>query len=360
MTQTDRLMTRLLSLPTTSFHEDSVRAVVIQRLRRMRVSFRIDRHGNVIAHLRRGRIHPPLAMVAHMDHPGFMLESAPLARARACVLRVLGGVGGNLVGKRIRFYPAGRVIGTISSIEDKGAGGRAVRVRAKLRTPLSGEMFALWDVPVFRRRNNKIFARTIDDVCGVAVMLEVLKRLRRRAGPVDVYACFTRAEEVGFVGAAGLAKSRILPKKSRVVSIEMSRKIPGRAEQGRGFVVRVGDRAGIFDPRLSRFLIESARRLKSKRASFQYQIAVLDGGVCEASLFNAMGYSASGVALPLGNYHNRTPSGGIGAEFIDGRDLQGLTEFLTEIAQKMDWNENAQAPTRQRFIKQFDRWKKHL
>ena len=60
--------------------------------------------------------------------------------------------------------------------------------------------------------------------------------------PVDVYGVFTRAEEVGLVGARLLAEANTLPKNTLVVSLESSRSLPG-AEIGGGPVIRVGDAA---------------------------------------------------------------------------------------------------------------------
>ncbi len=58
-------------------------------------------------------------------------------------------------------------------------------------------------------------------------------------GKVTVFGLFTRAEEVGFVGAVHLAKAWPLPEGVRFVSLETSAP-RGGAELGKGPVVRVG------------------------------------------------------------------------------------------------------------------------
>jgi len=140
--------------------------------------------------------------------------------------------------------------------------------------------------------------------------------------PVDLYAVFTRAEEVGFVGATALAKGTLLPKSVPVVSIEMSKALPG-AEQGKGYVVRLGDRMTLFDPALTQFLLEVARGM----SEIPFQQRLMDGGACEATAFNALGYRASGVCLPLGNYHNQGPDG-LAPEYIHADDWNGLVKFI--------------------------------
>jgi putative aminopeptidase FrvX len=64
--------------------------------------------------------------------------------------------------------------------------------------------------------------------------------------PASVYGVFTRAEEVGFIGAIQLAKSKQLLQDVTVVSLETSAELPP-AKIGAGPIVRVGDRTSVFD-----------------------------------------------------------------------------------------------------------------
>src|SRR3990167_7000348 len=197
-------------------------------------------------------------------------------------------------------------------------------------------------------------------VRGGAVMWKPPRRPGRPRRPVDLYCCFTRAEEVGFVGAAGLARTNILPRRAKLISIEMSRELPGKADQGKGFVIRAGYRASLFDPGLVGFMIWIARRMQAARKTFQFQTAILDGGTCEATLFNAMGGCAAGVALPLRNYHNQAPDGHIAPECIDMHDLNCLVDFLDELAGQMrNWGQDRRA-LRSRLDRNFRTWRKYL
>ena len=63
----------------------------------------------------------------------------------------------------------------------------------------------------------------------------------------------------------------------------------------------------------------------------------MTGGVCEATAFSMAGYSVTGVAFPLGNYHNATttipdPDGGVAEEYIRVSDYLGGVELLAEAA----------------------------
>ena len=65
----------------------------------------------------------------------------------------------------------------------------------------------------------------------------------------------------------------------------------------------------------------------------------MSGGTCEATAFAMYGYSVTGIAFPLGNYHNATtnlrdPDGGVGAEYIALADFLGGVELIAEAARE--------------------------
>ena len=67
----------------------------------------------------------------------------------------------------------------------------------------------------------------------------------------------------------------------------------------------------------------------------------MDGGACEATAFCASGYRASGVALPLGAYHNAdtAPDGSpcVGPEHVRVDDYRAEVRLLVEIALHPEW-----------------------
>jgi endoglucanase len=139
---------------------------------------------------------------------------------------------------------------------------------------------------------------------------------------------FTRAEEVGFHGAVEVARAGKIPRRSLVVSMEMSRERPW-ARIGNGPVVRVGDRMTIFDPMATYFFCEVARR-----SAIRAQRCLMDGGSTEATAFGGLGYRVGGLCLPLGNYHNIGANRKIRAEFVSVADLEGLLELTVAAARE--------------------------
>ena len=81
----------------------------------------------------------------------------------------------------------------------------------------------------------------------------------------------TRAEEEGFIGAiAASLQPKLLRKTDRVIAIECSAMQP-YAPQGKGAIIRIGDRTSVFNSDLSYFITRQAELLAKKDKSFQYQ-----------------------------------------------------------------------------------------
>ena len=67
-------LARLGGQPAVAYHESGVASVVREILDGIGVEYRIDPPGNILARLPGTNADiPPLAIVAHMDHPGFEL-----------------------------------------------------------------------------------------------------------------------------------------------------------------------------------------------------------------------------------------------------------------------------------------------
>jgi putative aminopeptidase FrvX len=318
-----RLAGRVLSLPTAPYHEQRVRAFVTTYCRRLGLRVEQDRAGNVIAkYSGRGGARPskPLVFVAHMDHPGFEVTGRKQ-------LEFLGGAAKEMfVGGRVRLFGAAGIRRVkIAGVRDaEWPDRKLVELADEAGVPKGS--FGMWDVPGFRVRRGLLRAPAIDDVLGVVVVLAMLTELARKRPAAEVWGVFTRAEEVGFHGAIEIARAGKIPRRSLVISVEMSRQRPW-ARIGEGPVIRVGDRMTIFDGAATWFLQEVARAFSVKE-----QRALMDGGTCEATAFAAHGYRVGGLCLALGNYHNIGPNERARAEYVSVEDLEGLVALAVASA----------------------------
>ena len=170
-------------------------------------------------------------------------------------------------------------------------------------------------------------SRSIDDLLGCAISLEVLRQAASGGWKTNVTVLLHRAEEVGFIGALDLIADRAVPLEDSVISVETSREMPG-ARPGGGPVVRLGDKACLFDGNLTELLDAAAKRVSARGT--QCQRLRLTGGTCEATAYLAAGYEAGGVAIPLVNYHNGWGADAVAPEKVRLSDVAGAVALLRE------------------------------
>ncbi|MEX2578598.1 MAG: M20/M25/M40 family metallo-hydrolase [Verrucomicrobiales bacterium] len=283
------LFRRILSTPTAPFHEYRVAEAIRERLEPLQhVSVDADDYGNLVARYRRGLKKPRLAFGAHMDHPGWVKF-----RGKE---KFLGGVPED----RLDTHP----------VEWFGD-------------------FGMWKLKPFELEDGIVRSRACDDLVGCAAIVAMFMELEAQQTEASVYGIFTRSEEVGFNGAVELAKKWPLPEGVCFVSLETSA-ARGGAEQGKGPVIRVGDRISVFDDAVTAELVDAAAETKISR-----QRALLDGGSCEATAMNLHGVPAAGISIVLGNYHNCPPEKGIAEEFVSLADAKDLVKLITATTIRM-------------------------
>ena len=321
-------LAELAAIPTASFHESLVATYVAEYLRGIGIPFSVDRHGNLIATYRKGTSNRPIALVAHLDHPA--IEISEVSSPTTATATLLGGVPATCFDRVVPLSlvtATGRRAGSIVGREINPENGRVQSLHLQHEGELSVGDWGVFDLLAYGQDGNAIAMRAADDLAGVAAALEAFREIVRTAMPGIVYGVFTRAEEVGLVGAALVAADRRLPLETIVISLECSRALPG-AELGLGPVIRVGDRSGSFHPDGESLLLAALDALPGRAIQRQ----LMSGGTCEATAFIRAGYRATGVALPLGNYHNVGPNNVISPEHIDVRDFLGEIDLLVAAA----------------------------
>lgn len=283
------LFRKVLSTPTAPFHEYEVDRVIHELLAPLaHVRLQSDHFGNIIARYQRGRKRPRLVFGAHMDHPGW-----------------------------VKFRGKDEFLG---GVPEERLNGHPVE--------WFGD-FGMWELKPFELKEGLIHSRACDDLVGCAAIIALLMELEAREVETTVYGLFTRAEEVGFVGAVEMAKRWPLPEGVCFVSLETSAP-RGGVTQGKGPVIRVGDRMSVFNDNVTAELVDAA-----KEAKLPHQRALLDGGSCEATALNLFGIPSAGISVLLGNYHNCPPVSGIAEEFISLDDAKNLVKLITATTIRM-------------------------
>jgi endoglucanase len=339
----------LAACPTAPCHEHHVRACVLERLAGLpHVATHLDEFGNLhVQYEHRSAGREPFRLVAHMDHPGFIVHR----HGGGEELHFAGGVDEKyFVGKKIVFHhghdhrPLGRA--TITGIDFSGE-----TKKVALEGPIPpGATFATWALPPARCTKRLFLSPACDDLAQVATMLALLRRVALAEAPASVHALFTRAEEIGFAGAFGSLKGaeRLAP--MITLSLETS-KARGFARVDAGPIVRVGDRLSTFDSTTTHWLETAFRDLQKARPATAYQRLLMGGGACEASVFWRAGLPTGALCVALNNYHNMGPGTALRAESISLRDWQGLYDLLYFLATEARSRQAADEVVAARFLR---------
>jgi endoglucanase len=367
----EQWLLELTDLPTAAGREGRVLAwIAAWAAGRRNLTLTRDRAGNVFITQRRQEqrgSRAPLFITAHLDHPGFVVDAV---RGTEIELEFRGSVHDP--------YFENATIEIVSSVDDRAARSERGRTTARQMTlarivkldakakpfkrviaRADGDATAVQpgdvarfsfetDKPVPRIEDGILHTYACDDLAAVAAALSAMDLLRMRAGMSHVGLLFTRAEEVGFVGALAACKARSIPKRARLICLENSRSF-AESPIGDGPIVRVGDRMSVFEPSLTNDIALLMTEHQKKHPRFRWQRKLMPGGTCEATAFSTYGYRSTCLCLPLGNYHNmididQVQAGQrpalIGPEFISVADFHGLVELLVLCA------EGLESPTR--------------
>ena len=307
----------ILAQPTAPFHEDAVRAEILIQLAQI-PSVHVEQHdfGNVIARYEGCSGNAEYAFAAHMDHPGYVFKTT--------------GSTGREENERARPPQSSSlspVPPVVSSREGGGwefLGGVPESYREKKPPTRDFGAFAMWELPACEVRDGRIHSRACDDLIGCVAILALFHDLDRTKAMPSVYGLFTRAEEVGFIGAIHLAKTGLVPKDVTIVSLECSsQKSPGAGKMGDGPIVRVGDKTSIFDDAATAALVKAATD-----ARLPHQRCLMNGGTCEATAYQLYGYRTAALCVALGNYHNCGPNETIAPEFVASDDVAGMITLM--------------------------------
>lgn len=337
------VLAEMLALPTASFVEDAVCAYVRRICAKLSgVTLTVDRWGNLLVrYSRQPQAKRPPVFTAHMDHPGFIaLEMWKSSQLRAAFR---GWVEPEYFpGTPVRFWDGAKwVKGRVHKISKqtrlRGVVGRSARpeeVLIDMSAPVPANSPGMWDLPEARLRGGNVHARGCDDIAGCAAMVALLQRLSRQRVRGAAYCLFTRAEEVGFIGAIGAAKSGTIPRGLPIVAIETSRALTPEMI-GAGPVLRVGDKASVFTPEVTAFCGRMAQLHAAKHKGFRFQRKLMDGGTCESTAYYAYGYPTTGVCLALGNYHNmNVQTKRIEPEYVSLSDWEMMVDWFETIVRE--------------------------
>ncbi len=307
------LLKELSNTPGIPGNEDKIREIVIRETKDYVEGFEIDPLGNLIIHA--GGNGPKLLLDAHMDEVGFMVSKIE----QGGFLRVIpvGGIPSeHAYSQRVIIWGKEPVYGIFGSIPPH------VRKGEKDNLPDIDELFidtglsedevrnlikpgdaVTFDTQTVEQ-NDAILGKAFDDRVGVFVMIESLKRARKRS--VDLYLVAAVQEEAGLRGATTAAFG-VEPTMAIALEGTVALDTPGvpdhkkLAEMGKGPEIRLSDRSFVASKRWVDFISKLA---DSK--GIKYQVIVKKVGATDATVIqiSRKGVHATAVSVPVRYIHS--------------------------------------------------------
>ena len=304
------LLKELLSVSCPSGREERLAAIVRRHLDQLGYAHETDGAGNVLVRMEgRSSSQAPIVFAAHMDEIGMVVTEVQ-DDGTLCVDRS-GGLLPHKIGERPVevLGDSGSVTGVLSygtghvAAADKAITWNQVRVLtglSKVQLKAKGIRTGSTAVPITEGRGPLVFgdpaapmigAWTMDDRAGVALLLQLLRRMKEQQlrPPVSAIFAFTIHEEGGCHGAKVLAHRE---KPSIFIAVDGCPWMPGIgvtvSDQPTAFTK---DLLAHYDQRLIRTFAEAARN-----AGTELQTAVLSAAYSDASaVYNTGGAPRVGI-----------------------------------------------------------------
>jgi endoglucanase len=321
------LIQKLVETVGPSGYEQAVRDVVRGEIEGKAAEIRVDAMGNLIARVGSkadGGLR--IMLSAHMDEIGVIathIDEKGFVR-----FTTIGGVRPHTcIGGRVRFLNGARGLiymdrpedpNRVPSIEnlyiDLGATSRA-------DCPVKVGDLAAFDRP-FLDLGDRLVSKAMDDRISVAVMIEALKALE--STPHEVYFVFSTQEEVGLRGATTAAYG-VDPDLGLSVDVTGTGDMPRGSKMevglGKGPAIKVRDGGMLSDPRVVRWMVNTAESL-----GMGYQLEVLEGGTTDARAIQLARAGVPSGCLSIPTRYIHSPS-----EMVDYHDVQDSVRLLVAL-----------------------------
>jgi endoglucanase len=310
------LLKKICETPGAPGFEYAIRNVVIEEIRDLVDEFRIDAMGNLIC-LKKGQESKKIAVTAHMDEISFIVSH--IDKDGFIRFQPLGGFDPKtLTAQRVIIHGKKDIIGVMGSkpIHIMSPEERKKSPEIKdffIDTGLPGEevqeLISIGD-PITREREliemgQCVNSKSLDNRVSVYILIELLKELKGKTIPYDLYAIFTVQEEVGLRGAQTASYS-VAADFGINVDVTIAFDVPGAQPQevvsklGGGTAIKVLDGTSICDHRMVKFLKQTA-----SKHNIKYQMEILAMGGTDTAFLQRAGHGsiAGAISIPTRHIH---------------------------------------------------------
>jgi len=324
---------KLLQTLTETFgpsgYEDEVRKIVRNEVESLADEIRVDTLGNLIVHKRptkAAQAGKRIMIAAHMDEIGVIVSHVD--ENGFVRFSPIGGVFRRYVlGGRVRFLNGTQgIIGfdRLDNINELPTLDK-VYIDVGASSPKDCPV-KIGDVAAFDRQysdlGDRLVAKSMDNRVGVLVAIETLRALK--ATPFDLYFVFTTQEEVGVRGATTSAYG-VDPDLGIALDVAPSGDTPNSQRLeialGKGPCIKIQDVSMIADPRVVRWMIQTAEK---NRIPYQREVLLIGGTDARAIQLTRAGVPAGCISVPVRYVHS--PS-----EMVDYSDVQNAVKLLSAL-----------------------------
>jgi putative aminopeptidase FrvX len=321
------LIQKLVEAVGPSGYEAVVREIVRAEIAGLVDDIQVDALGNLIA--RKGTRGPGgmrIMLSGHMDEIGVIathIDEKGFVR-----FTTIGGVSpATCIGGRVKFLDGTRGLIAMERLEspDRLPGFEQLYIdvgaASRETCPVKVGGVAAFDRP-YVELNGRLVSKAMDDRIAVAVMIQALKELKN--SPNELYFVFSTQEEVGLRGATTAAYG-VDPELAVAVDVTRTGDTPKGIKMevalGKGPAVKVRDSGMLADPRVVRWMVQTA-----EQAGIAYQLEVLEGGTTDARAIQLTraGVPAGCLSIPTRYIHS--PS-----EMVDYQDVLQSVRLLVEL-----------------------------
>lgn len=322
-----KLIQKLVAAVGPSGYEGKVRELVRAEIGGLADEVKVDALGNLIARVGvKGPNGLRIMVSGHMDEIGVIathVDDNGFVR-----FTTIGGVGAaTCIGGRVAFLNSVHGLIYMERLENSGhlpnIDQLYIDVGAANREDCPVKV---GDVAVFERPyielNGRLVSKAMDDRIAVAVMIQAMKELKD--SPHELYFVFSTQEEVGLRGATTAAYG-VDPELAVAVDVTRTGDTPKGVKMevslGKGPAVKVRDSGMLADPRVVRWMADTA-----DQAKIAYQLEVLEGGTTDARAMQLTrsGVPAGCISIPTRYIHS--PS-----EMVDYNDVLLSVRLLVEL-----------------------------
>jgi len=338
-----QLLTKICETPGAPGFEQRIRALVLEEIKGLADEVNIDAMGNVIA-IKKGQSDKKVMVAAHMDEISFVVTQIDDEGFVRFI--PLGGFDPKtLTSQRVIIHGKEDVVGVMGS---KPIHLMKPEERSKT-VPIEeyfidcgrpkAELDKILEVgnPITRERSliemgDCVNSKSLDNRVSVYILIEVLKALKGKKIPHDLYAVFTVQEEVGLRGAISAA-GHIDPDFGFGLDVTIAFDVPGAQAHekvtslGQGAAIKILDGSTISDYRMVAYLKQKANEHK---IPWQHEV-LPKGGTDTAGLqrYGPRGSIAGAISIPLRHIHQTI-------EMAHKSDIQNCIDLLKVGVSELD------------------------